>query len=282
MPSAGGDPQVLTTPADRELLHEDPVVLPGGQGVLFVATNDEQVASVFVLDLESGDWQELAEGSSPAYADSGHLVFARSNSLWAARFDLQRLDLPNIQSPHSWSPDGAYLAYYDIHPETKRDIWVLPLEGDPTPLPVAVTQFNERSPSFSPDGRWLAYVSDQSGGDQIYVQRFPSTEGPQIVSTDGGTEPIWSPKGGELFYRDGDRVMAVRIVTEPSLRAGSPTVLFESRMTLTPVPSGSQSWDVAPDGESFLMIQPSEGSVLNRIVVVENWFEELKRLVPTE
>ena len=158
---------------------------------------------------------------------------------------------------------------------------MLPLEGDPTPQPVLVTAANERSGSFSPDSRWLAYVSDETGGDEVYAMAFPGGEGRRLISTSGGTEPVWSPRGDELFYRNGDRMMAVPVQLGQALEAGTPVQLFEARYDREPAPSGSQSYDVSLDGQTFYMIDNSQDRS-SRIVVVENWLEELRRLVPTD
>jgi len=134
---------------------------------------------------------------------------------------------------------------------------------------------------FSPDGRWLGYVSDESGRNEIYVRPFPKVEeGKWQISTDGGVEPRWAPNGGELFYRTGSgrQMMAVDITTEPTFRAGSRSLLFKETYLSGNI--GGAFYDVTPDGQKLLMVQMQDtGST--QINVVLNWFEELKRLVPT-
>ena len=192
------------------------------------------------------------------------------------------LVVPEIeQSPHSVSPDGKLLAFYERVPPAHRDIWLLPLEGDPAPEPFVVTPFNERSPSFSPDGRFLAYVSDESGEDEVYVQRVSGPGGKVPVSTAGGREPVWSRDGKELFYWSENRLMAVDVETGSAFEAGAPQLLFEAPYIRPPTPgSGSQNYDVSPDGQRFLMVLPGESSMALHVVL--NWFEELNRLVPIE
>jgi len=138
---------------------------------------------------------------------------------------------------------------------------------------------------FSPDGRLLAYMSNETGRDEIYVVPFSVTgpRGKKQVSVGGGAEPLWAPKGNELFYRNGDQMMAVVIETEPELSVGTPRLLFEGRFL--PVLSGDDpggSYAISPDGERFLMIKREQDLVPTEIIVILNWFEELKRLVPTE
>ena len=112
------------------------------------------------------------------------------------------------------------------------------------------------------------------------MQPYPGPGGKSQISTEGGMEPVWNPKGGELFYRIGDRMMAVEVTTQPSFHAGKPRVLFEGRYE--PTPATGPNYDVAPDGQRFLMLKPSEqeAAAPNQIDVVLNWFEELKRRVP--
>jgi len=175
----------------------------------------------------------------------------------------------------SWSPDGQTLAFVKVSPTTGRDLWVLPREGDPSSF--LSTAANEIDPRFSPDGHWLAYVSNESGREEVYVQPFPGPGGKQPISSEGGNDPVWSPAGGELFYRRGRQMMAVPVETEPSFRAATPRVLFEGPYYSVP---GSANYDVSPDGQRFVMVRSNE-TTSTQINVVLNWFEELKRLVPT-
>ena len=181
--------------------------------------------------------------------------------------------------PMSWSPDGQLLAFVEVNPTTGYDIWVLRL-GDRKAQPFLRTPFNESVPQFSPDGRWLAYISNESGPWEIYVQPYPGPGGKWQISTEGGTEPVWNPNGRELFYRSSDKMMAVEITTQPSFSAGKPRVLFEGRYE--PTPATFPDYDITPDGQRFLMLKPAEAgeAAPTQINVVLNWFEELKRRVP--
>jgi serine/threonine-protein kinase len=185
------------------------------------------------------------------------------------------------QFPGSWSPDGQTLVFWETHPKTQPDIWALPLEGERTPRPFLQTQYMEVSPMLSPDGRWLAYGSNESGRYEVYVRPFPdSGSGRWQISTDGGTEPLWARNGRELFYRNEDKMVVVAIATEPVFKVGTRKVLFKvlfekSRMSL---PVHAQ-YDIHPDGERFVMIKREEVSS-PQLIVVLNWFEELKHRVP--
>jgi eukaryotic-like serine/threonine-protein kinase len=182
--------------------------------------------------------------------------------------------------PMSWSPDGQLLAFLEVNPTTGLDIWVLRM-SDRKAQPFLRTSFNESAPRFSPDGRWLAYISDESGRFEIYVQPYPGPGGKWQISTEGGREPAWNPNGRELFYRSGDKMMAVDIITQPGFAAGKPRVLFEG--PYLPTPLTTPNYDVSPDGQRFLMLKPVEQAQAapTQINVVLNWFEELKQKVPT-
>ncbi|HKW25567.1 MAG TPA: protein kinase [Terriglobales bacterium] len=183
--------------------------------------------------------------------------------------------------PMSWSPDGRALAFIEVNPETGYDLWMLTVK-DRKARPFLRTPFNESAPRFSPDGRWLAYISNESGRYEIYVQPFPGPGAKLQISTDGGTEPVWNPRGRELFYRNGDKMMVVDVTaTKTTLTAGKPRLLFEGEYL--PTPATTPNYDVSSDGQQFLMVKAGgTGEVApTQINVVLNWFEELKRRVPS-
>ncbi|MDA2928155.1 hypothetical protein MYX78_13175, partial [Acidobacteria bacterium AH-259-G07] len=189
---------------------------------------------------------------------------------------------PNDQIPYSFSPDGKRLVFMEENPETSWDLHVLSMEDEPTSQPLLQTQFNETSPAISPDGRWMAYRSVESGREEVYVRPFPKVEqGKWQISSDGGTRPLWGPEGRELFYQSDEAMMMVPIETESTFTAGSPGVLFGERY----ITETGRHYDISPDGQRFLMIkeggQTEETSARIELIIVQNWFEELKRLVPT-
>src|SRR5262249_21977072 len=108
---------------------------------------------------------------------------------------------PNHGHTGSWAPDGSSIVYTDFAVATRADIWMRPLAPEGPPRPIVQTPFNERAPRISRDGRWIAYTSDESGRDEVYVQSYPRPGAKFQVSIDGGGEPVWSPSGHELFYR---------------------------------------------------------------------------------
>jgi len=202
----------------------------------------------------------------------------------------QPVQLTNSEFPTtatSWTPDGQILAVQQGRPNTGLDISLLRVDGDLPGEPEVLlgTPFNEAQPVFSPDGRWLAYTSDESGRAEVYVRAFPGPGGRVQVSTDGGSHPSWSVNGRELFYRNGDRMMAVSLSTEPELTPSRPVQLFEGRYGQSPlfIVQELTYYDVARDGGGFVMIRPVESeSEPTQLEVVLNWSEELKTRVPTE
>jgi len=187
----------------------------------------------------------------------------------------ERLASTSTGVPHSWSPDGKWLSFHQATPATRRDLWLLPHDGDRTPRMLLATPHDERVAVFSPDGHWLAYLSDESGREEVYVQAFPSSGGRWQVSTDGGSEPMWARSGRELFYRSGNTLMSVDIETKPTFSAGVSKRLFESRFVSN---VGRANYDVSADGKQFLMVEAiGSESRTTQVNVVQEWFEELKR-----
>ena len=131
---------------------------------------------------------------------------------------------------------------------------------------------------FSPDGRWIAFTSNRSGRYEVYVKPYPEGGGLVQISKGGGVHPLWAHSGSELFYRNGEKVMVVSFQTKPVLKVGAPRLLFNYQGGSSP-PYLLRSYDIAPDGQRFVFIQHGKGETPNQITVVQNWFEELKRLV---
>jgi len=164
---------------------------------------------------------------------------------------------------------------------TAADVWLLPLQGERTPTPLVRTPFRDSSGQWSPDGRWIAYTSAESGRAEVLVQPFPPTGEQWTVSTGGGIEPLWSPDGRELFYRSAAGLMAVDVTTRPAFKAGTPRRLFEDRFRLSP--NGASGYSVSPDGRRFLFAQQvNPEPSIRQLHIVQHWFEELRRLVPVD
>jgi dipeptidyl aminopeptidase/acylaminoacyl peptidase len=203
-------------------------------------------------------------------------VYESSISSLCVNARLTTTDL--IQYPGAWSPDGRLLAFVEGHPVSGSDIWILPVEGDRRPRPFVRTPFNEDSPAFSPDGRSMAYRSDESGHSEIYVRPFPGPGERVQVSTAGGVEPVWSRDGHELFYRSGNRMTIVPISAGSRAAAGPPRVLFERNYFMFGAGLQFPEYDVTPDGQRFVMMTaPKQENIDNRFNIVLNWRTDVER-----
>jgi serine/threonine-protein kinase len=283
-----GQEQSLT----KELRYfQAPSISPDGKRVA-VGISGEGKQDIWIYELDHGPLTRLTfEGSNlyPSWTPDGRRIAFSSNR--AGTYDLywKQADGSGAAEPLltaefnqfdiSFSADGKLLVYREVHPDTGRDIWILPLEGEREPRPYLKTSFNEYTPMLSPDGRWLAYTSDESGVNEIYVRDISDSVGGRWqVSTGGGTESLWSRDGRELFYRSGNRVMVASIETEPIFKVQTRNVLFEDVYIKWRVHT---AYDIHPDNERFVMImEPPETT--SEMIIVLNWFEELRRVVPKE
>ncbi len=247
--------------------------------------------NIWVYDLPSGPATQLTFESNnflPLWTPDGErLTFTSGragpfNAYWVP-VDRSGAEEPLLTEPleqvaTSWSPDGKLLLYNEINPDTGWHIGLLSTEDGNTPQPLLHESWSGRSGVFSPDGHWIAYQSGREGRSEIYVSPYPGRGG-QKISTEGGNNPVWSGDGTELFYLRGDKMIAVSIETEPQFRVTGSEVLFEEKY----LKDFRRNYDVSGDGQRFLMVKESEEQPgASQLVVVLNWFEELKRLVPTE
>jgi eukaryotic-like serine/threonine-protein kinase len=217
------------------------------------------------------------DGRMVAFAttqNGGLDIYQRPSNASGPDEPLLKLNATPIVYPSDWSSDGRFLTYYRTNAKTGLDVWVLPLSGDRTPTPFLAAEFNESQAQFSPDGKWMAYVSDESGGPQIYVQSFPMLSGKFQISSDGGTQPRWRRDGKELFYLAPDRkMMAVTVRTGATFEAGTPQTLFETTLDVAFL---GPNYAVAADGQRFLLNTPVE-SASAPMTIVLNWPALLKK-----
>jgi len=263
-----------------------PRLSPDGRK-LAVTIEEQGVAFVAVYDLERRSLTRLTrEGDSAAaiWTPDGRRLTYHSNrggewNLYSEPADgsgpIERLTTsPLEQYPVSWSPDGRTLSFEEADLITGPDVRVLSLDGKATTRPLLNGPYGEWDGFFSPDGRLVAYTSIESGRLEVYVRRYPGP-GKQQVSTEGGNSPVWSPSGRELFYLNGEKMMAVSIGSGPEPAVGSPVLLFAGQYDYVgQVPN----FDVTSDGQAFLMVRGEEGTnPWMQLNVTVNWFEELRR-----
>jgi hypothetical protein len=193
--------------------------------------------------------------------------------------DQKRLafSLVDAQLPSDWSPDGAYVVYHVSTENTGQDIWVAPMSGDRKGRPFLQTPFNEMQGRLSPDGRWMAYTSDESGSLEVYVRPFPTGAEKSLVSTNGGSDPVWRHEGKELFYLGADRkLMSVNVKSSTTFESDVPRPLFDAHVGALN-PDYRNQYTVSSEGSRFLVNVVSEGSSSSPITVVLNWTEMLKK-----
>jgi len=275
-----------------------PQIAPDGEHVAVTLREADGTQDIWVHDLGRGTLSRRTFTRTSHHAiwtpDGERLVFGSSQALglWWAKADgsgqPERLTSRG-EIPEAFSLDGSRLVFRTRKGGNPHDMYMLSMDGEHAVQPLVVTKFQEGFSTISPNGRWIAYeqTKSTSGGKaaDIYVSPFPNVDdGRWQISTNGGEDPIWARDGKELFYRSraGNAVVAVPVETESDFKYGKPEVLFTGNYTINDTPS----FDVALDGQRFLMIRKAvEKSALVgpqqiSLVVVENWFDDLKRLAP--
>jgi Tol biopolymer transport system component len=244
---------------------------------------------LWILDRATGTATQFTSDPtaeySPVWSPDGRSIVYSSNR--SGSLELYRRDVTGEQGEEtrlvaagtdpvaqSWSPDGRFLAYVVFDPQTHLDVWILPMAGDPTPRPFLRSPFSERQPQISPDGRWLAYVSDESGREEVYVQAFPTSGPTSRVSVNGGADPRWRRDGKELFFVAEDRQLnAVSVDAGATFAHGLPVPLFD---TVAPAHwyAARNLYDVSRDG-SFLFMSPVEDDRSSAFTIVIDWIAAL-------
>ena len=284
--------------------YRTPSISPDGLRVAVDVVHPED-SDIWIHDLVRGTETILTTGpaidSGPLWAlDGDRVVFSSNRDGQPALFQ-QDADTPGDAEPlgtttgpfyiqpASWADEGQTLLFSQIDVDAQRtgpdgNIGRISMEADRGTELLLGAEFFEAAPDVSPDGGWIAYQSDDTGQSEVYVQRFPGLGDKMTISTDGGTHPLWSADGRELFYRAAraGRMMRVPVEAEPTFRAGTPELLFDTQYYFG---NATPTYDLAPSGR-FLMVKdpaPTDdagASTQPQIVLVENWFEELERLVP--
>ena len=301
----GGTPRTLVW-VDRQG-RETPIGAPPRPYFLPALSPDGTRVAVFANDQEGDVWlwdlvrttltrltvvpgRDVVQVWTP---DSRRVIFGSEraggrNLFWQAADGTgaaeRLLESPNTQYPLAVSPDGRQLIFSDETSETGIDLVAMELDGTRRVTPLLRSRFTERNGTISPDGRWLAYEANDSGRFEIHVRPYPDVNsGRSVVSTTGGTKPVWARSGQELIYvSPTGALMRVGVARGPSWSATTPSVVVKEGYFTNPVWWG-RSYDVSPDGQRFLMIKeggPDGTAQPTSLVVVQHWVEELKRLLP--
>jgi Tol biopolymer transport system component len=282
--------------------YQNPRLSPDGRQIVF-SINEVGKSDLWVYDIPRNTLTRLTfEGNNtyPIWTPDGKRVVYRSlkkgmpdgNLFWrpadGSGSEERLTTSDNQHTALSFTPDGKILVYAEYNPITKWDLWTLPLEGERKRQLILQTPFNERTACLSPDGRWLAYVSDESERYEVYVRPFPGPGGKFQVSLEGASEIIWLPNG-DLTYRAGanrEKMMAVNIQTQPVFKAGTPRLIFEAPYASNAtIGAWSPGYSASADGQRFLMLKAKEDpqrEIMTQISIIQNWFEELKQRVPVK
>ncbi len=252
---------------------------------------DQRSADVRVYDIARGTLSRLSFDGNASYPDwtpDGRRVAFSWQPIGRGDRDLYWTEAdgsgeptplfagPLAQWEVSFAPGARLMAMRQVDPASSRDLYVLSADSAATPRPYVRTPFDERAPAVSPDGRWVAYVSNESGREEVYVRAFPEPAGRWQISASGGIEPRWARSGRELYYRSSDSLISVRVQTAPEFRVGAREVLF-----VRPFSSNSShgEFDVHPDNQRFVMFAGGAADAAG-LVVALNGFEELRRRAP--
>ena len=267
--------------------NSNPTLSPDGKTLAVTVHEDEADRDrIWLFNLETGEGRPFTEGTIDVapiwWPGADRLLFA---SVRGGRVGVYQRSLdggvdtavpsaPKVSSLESSSRDGRYVTFATIDAKTKGDVWAWRLSGDRSVFPVVTSPANEGHSRLSPDGRWLAYASDESGRFEIYVRSFPESDATWQVSTAGGADPQWSRDGRELYFVADDRTMMVaKVTTRPTFRIGSATPVFDTGLEVLWQDTRNH-YDVAPDGRRLILLVPETDRRAAPFTVIVNWASE--------
>jgi Tol biopolymer transport system component len=281
--------------------YSNPSLSPDGQRLAVNVTEGSSV-DIWVYDWQRDTMTRLTFTGTAAHPvwspDGRYIAFQAPGGIFCIRSDGSGKPQPLTQSkngpaPWSFAPDGKRLAFFETSSGAENDLWTVPLESDSAGLRAGKpevflqTQADERWPSFSPDGRWMAYASTESGTFQVYVRAFPDKGGKWQISNSGGRFPMWSRNGRELFFEtlDNHIMVTAYAVKGDSFEADKPRMWFEKQLQLGTASGASVNVDLAPDGKRIAALMPVETSeaqkAQNHVIFLENFFDEVRRRTAT-
>ncbi|HTR04245.1 MAG TPA: hypothetical protein VMN82_13715, partial [Thermoanaerobaculia bacterium] len=277
---SGKELDTLGDPGD----YANPTLSPAGDRLAFNMTDSRtSKVDIWMRDLGRGVNSRFTLGAGnntrPIWSPDGATIVFVSDR--GGPFDLYQksasgageekllLHSDDAKSAASWTKDGKYISYASRNPKTQWDLWALPMFGDRKPIPIAVSPFSEQTPMFSPDGKYVAYVSNESGREEIYVQTFPEPTGKWQVSNGGGVDPSWRGDGREIYYRSPDQqLMAVELGASPDFHASVPKALFPIRVR---VGAPRNKYTPSADGQRFMVAAPLGRDAMSPTTIVLNW-----------
>jgi serine/threonine protein kinase/Tol biopolymer transport system component len=272
--------------------YSHPALSPDGRRIAFDRADQEPIRDIWLLEIGRGLPSRFTFEPAPHWFpvwshDGGRVAFASKRGTHMDLYqkaasgvggDESLLESPTDKLPTDWSLDGRFVLYeeYD-RAKPASHIWLLPLQGNRKPFPFLQTEFNQQEARFSPDTRWIAYTSDESGSPQVYVQDFSPSGSKWQISASGGNQPMWRRDGRELFFVSADgKLMSVEVKTEPSFQASAPSPLFDIH---SPNVAGRfrRDYAVSPNGQRFLVNSIVDQTAATPVTVVLNWTADLKR-----
>ena len=281
--------EAVTEPGD----YHEPSLSADGKKLLFSRLDGSAFGDIYLLDMGRGSTTRLTftpdyEGSAMFSPDESQVIFFSSRggngdffrkAASGAGSDELVLSGPANQFPDSWSRDGKYLSFEaNGGPQTKFDLWILPMTGEPKPFIYLSSNFQETHSQFSPDGRWVAYSSDETGRSEVYVQSFPIGSGKWQISTNGGDQAQWRGDGKEIFYMAPDRnLMAVTVSGGATIDPGRPAALFQTSVPVSGIVDDRNNYVPTRDGQRFMVNNLADTVNSQPLSLVLNWAADIKK-----
>jgi eukaryotic-like serine/threonine-protein kinase len=264
--------------------YASPAISPDGKRIAL--TLEGSSFDVWVYDLERSTLTKVSFGAddyNPHWSPDGKMLAYHSSKSGTMQVYVKHgivqgdetavTDGPKFKELYGWTPDGREIVFARENKDTGWDLYAAAVEGDHKPRPLVVAPFNQNDASLSPDGKWLAYVSDESGQNEVFVQAMNDPNTRAQISSEGGRFPRWARSGNELFFVSKNRLMSVKFAPGNALNPGKPVMLFEEKR-------GLSGYDVAADGRFVVALDADDKGTGNQINVILHWFEELKEAQP--